>query len=138
MVLHTVCAKTSLKEAQEEVSVTVRACDMKMFSVAYVSGFIAICCDICKRCLIYEVPSPLDIYTAFKDHSSTAQSLTYPTEKLVETVGSAVTVLENVLSMVAHFDSVELYVTDAVKKGVDFGLGQLVVLFTTKELRMKL
>jgi hypothetical protein len=34
------------------------------------------------------------------------------------TVGTAVTVLEN-MSMVAHFDSVELYVTDAVKKGVD-------------------
>jgi len=38
----------------------------------------------------------------------------------VETVGTAVTVLENVMSMVAHLESVELYVTDARDKGVDF------------------
>ena len=79
------------------------------------------------------MPSPLDVYTGFKEHSRTVQSLTYPTEKLVETVGTTVAVLENVMSMVAHLESVELYVTDAIKKGVDFGLGQLVVLFTTKE-----
>ena len=114
------------KEAQRDVSVAVRACDVKMFSVAYVSGFIAkrllnnSNCDICKKCLISEVPSPLDVYTGFKEHNSTVQSLTYPTEKLVETVGTAVTVLENVMSMVAHLESVELYVTDAIKKGVDF------------------
>jgi len=66
------------------------------------------------------VPSPFDIYTGFKEHSSTLQSLTYSTEKLVETVGTAVTVLEKVMSMVAHLESVELYVTDAIKKGVDF------------------
>jgi hypothetical protein len=78
---------------------------MKMFSVAYVSGYIAkrmlnnSNCDICKKCLISEVPSPLDIYSGFKEHSSTFQSLT---EKLVETVGTAVSVLENVMSKVAH------------------------------------
>jgi len=33
-------------------------------------------CDICKKCPISEVPSPLDIYTGFKEHSSTVQSLT--------------------------------------------------------------
>jgi hypothetical protein len=92
-------------------------CDMKIFSVAYVSGFIDSSCDICKKCLISEMASPLDIYTGFKDHSSTVQSLTYPIEKLVETVATAVTVLENVMSVVAHFDSVEFYVTDAIKKG---------------------
>jgi len=69
---------------------------------------------------ISEVPSPLDVYTGFKEHSSTVQSLTYLTEKLVETVGTAVTVLENVMSMVAHLDSVELYVTDAIMKLVGF------------------
>jgi hypothetical protein len=73
-----------------------------------------------KKCLVSEVPSALDIYTGFKEHSSTVQSLTYPTEKLVETVGTAATVLENVMSMVAHLDSIELHVTDAINKGVDF------------------
>ena len=114
------------KETQQGVSAAVRAYDVKMFSVAYVSGFIAkrllnnSSCDTCIKCLISEVPLPLDIYTGFKEHSSTVQSLTYPTEKLVETVGTAVTVLENVMPMVAHLESVELYVTDAIKKGVDF------------------
>ena len=78
-------------------------------------------CEICKKYLISEVPSPLNVYTGFKEHcNNTVQSLTYPTEKLVETVGTAVTVLENVMSMVAHLESVELYVTDAIKKGVGF------------------
>jgi hypothetical protein len=114
------------KEAQCGVSATVHACDVKMFPVAYVSGFIAKrllhnnSCDICKKCLVSEVPSPLDIYTGFKEHSITVQSLTYPTEKLVETVRTAATVLENVMSMVSHLDSVESHVTDAIKKGVDF------------------
>jgi len=108
------------------VSAAVHAYDVKMFSVAYVSGFIAKCllnnrnCDMCKKCLISEVPSPLDIYTALKEHGSTVQSVTYPTEKLVETVGTAVTVFENVMPMVALLESVELYVTDAREEGVDF------------------
>jgi len=114
------------RDAQRGVSAAVCACDVKMFSVAYVSGFVAkrlhnnSNCDMCKKCLISEAPSPLDIYTGFKEHDSTVQSLTYPTEKLVEIVGTAVTVLENVMSMVAHLESVELYVTDAIKKGDDF------------------
>jgi hypothetical protein len=37
----------------------------------------------------------------------------------VETVGTAATVLENVMSMVANLDSVELHVTDAIYQGVD-------------------
>jgi len=115
------------KGAQSGVSAAVHACDMEMFSVAYVSSFIAKCllnnstCEIWKKYLISEVPSPLNVYTGFKEHcNNTVQSLTYPTEKLVGTVGTAVTVLENVMSMVAHLESVELYVTHAIKKGVDF------------------
>jgi hypothetical protein len=79
------------KEAQHGVSAAVHACDMKMFSLAYVSGFIAKHLlnnsnyDTCKNCLISEVPSPLNVYTSFKEHSNTVHSLTYPTEKVVET-----------------------------------------------------
>jgi hypothetical protein len=95
--------------------------------VAYVSGFIAkhlLNCDICKKCLISDVPSSLDIYTGFKGHSSTVQSHTYPTEKLVETDGTAVTVLEN-MSKVAHLELVELYIYDICYKEGSFlaGLG---------------
>jgi hypothetical protein len=109
------------------MSTAVHACDMKMFSVAYVSGFIAknllnnSYCDICKKCLISEVRSAFDISTGFKEHSGTVQFLTYPTEKLVETVGTAVTVLENVMSRVIHLESVESYITNAIKKEADFG-----------------
>jgi len=35
-------------------------------------------------------------------------------------LGTAVIVLKNLISMVAHLDSVELYVTVAIKKGVVF------------------
>ena len=114
------------KEAHRGVSVAVCACDIKMFSVAYVSGFIAKCllnksnCDICKKNWYLKYHKPLHIYMGFEEHSSIVQSLTYPTEKLVETAGTAVTVLENVMSVVGHLESVELYVTDAIKKGVDF------------------
>jgi hypothetical protein len=38
------------------------------------------------------------------------------------------------MSKVAHSESVELYVAEAIRKGVDLtGLGQLVILFTTKK-----
>jgi len=37
------------------------------------------------------VPSPLGIYTGFKEHSSKAHSFTYPSERLADTVGTAVT-----------------------------------------------
>ena len=55
---------------------------------------------------IYEVPSPLDIYTGVKEHSSTVQCLTYPNVKLVETVITAVTILANVMSLVAKLESI--------------------------------
>jgi len=62
--------------AQRGVSAAVLACDMKLFLVAYISGFVAkrllndSNCDTCKKCLVSEVPSPLDICTLFMEHSS--------------------------------------------------------------------
>jgi hypothetical protein len=58
-----------------------------------------------QRSLTSEVPSSLDIYTGFIEHSTTIQSLTYPTEKLVETVSIAVAVVEDVMLKVAHLVS---------------------------------
>jgi len=71
-----------------------------------------------QRCLISEVPSPLVVYTSFKEHSYRVHSLTYPTEKLVETVGTAVTVLENAMSKVVHSEGAELHMTNSMKKGI--------------------
>ena len=100
--------------------------DVKMFSLAYVIGFIArhmLCngsCDACKACLISETPSTTDVYIGFKQCSSTVHSLTYPTEKLVETVGTAVNILEGMISEVAHLDTVKCCITSTVKESVIF------------------
>jgi hypothetical protein len=112
-----------VKEAQLGAGATVHADDMTVFSVARVSGIIAMqllhggSCDACKACLISEVPSSTDVYIGF---NSTVHSLICPTEKLVSTVGSAVTVLESVMSEVGHFKSVELHVANAIRTSVDF------------------
>ena len=97
-----------------------------MFSVAYVSAFIArhmLCngsCDACKACLICETPSKTDVYIGLKQCSCTVHSLTYPTEKLVENIGTAVNILEGMISEVAHLDTVKCCITSAIKESVSF------------------
>jgi hypothetical protein len=56
----------------------------------------------------------------FMESSSTVRSLVYPTENLVNTVGSPVAVLESVMSEVARFKPVDLHIINAIKKSVDF------------------
>ena len=57
---------------QEGVCTAIRAGDVKMLSVAYISRFIARCllcndrCDACKACLISEALSPADVYVIFR------------------------------------------------------------------------
>jgi hypothetical protein len=93
-----------MNDAREGMHTAIRIGDVEMLSVAYVSCFIASrllhsgSCDACKACLISESLSPTDVYICFKEQISTVQSLTYPTEKLVETVGTAVTILGDMLS----------------------------------------
>jgi len=75
-----------------------------MLSIAYVNGFFGRCllcngsCNASKACLISEAQLPTDVYIGFKECSSTVHSLTYPIEKLVETVGTGVNVLEGMIS----------------------------------------
>jgi hypothetical protein len=115
-----------VKEVQLGARATVRADDTTVFSVAHVSGIIAMqllqggSCDACKACLISEVPSSTDVYIGFRGYSSTVQSLICPTEKLVSTVGSAVTVMESVMSEVGHFNSIELHLANSIRTSVDF------------------
>jgi hypothetical protein len=110
-----------VNEAQEGDHTAICAGDMKMLLVAYV-WFIArrlLCngsCDTCKACLISEAPSSTDCYIGFKECSSTVHSLTCPTETLVRTVGTAVTVLEGMISEVAHRDTVESCITRAINQ----------------------
>jgi hypothetical protein len=56
----------------------------------------------------------------FKEYSHTEQSLIYPSEKLVETVGISVTVLENIMADVAHLGSVKESITGAIENSGDF------------------
>jgi bisphosphoglycerate-independent phosphoglycerate mutase (AlkP superfamily) len=51
--------------------------------------------------------------------SVTEQFHTYP-EKLVETVGTAVTLMESMMAEVAHLNSVEQHITPAIKDSIDF------------------
>lgn len=101
-------------EAQEGVCTAIHAGTVKI-SVAYVIGFIVRrllrngSCDAYKACLLSKASSPTDVYTSFKECSSIVHSLTYPTEKLVETLGIAVTVLESMILEVAYLDSQILY-----------------------------
>jgi hypothetical protein len=98
---------------QQEVAAAVHAGDMAVFSVAYVSSFIAtqlLCgvnCDACKACLTSQVMLSTNVFIYFKEYSDTEQSLTYPSEKLVDTVSTSVTLLENMMPEVAHLNSVQ-------------------------------
>jgi hypothetical protein len=60
------------------------------------------------------------IYITFKECSDAEQSLTYPSEKLVETVGTVVTLMESMMAKVTHFNSVEQHITAAIKSTIDF------------------
>jgi hypothetical protein len=57
----------------------------------------------------------------FKEYKENEQSLTYPSERLVETVNASLTVLEGIMAEVAHTYSVEEKITAAIKTTVDFG-----------------
>jgi hypothetical protein len=61
-----------------------------------------------------------NVFIYFKEHSDTEQFLTYPSGKLVETAGTSVTLLENMMPEVAHLNSVEQRITAAIKNSVDF------------------
>jgi hypothetical protein len=78
---------------------------MEVFSVAYVSGSIA--------------RQPMSSYIS-RSRVIKNSLVTYPSQKLVETVGTAVTQMESMLAEVAHFSSVEQHITAAIKNIIDF------------------
>jgi hypothetical protein len=72
----------------------------------------------CKTCLTSEVLSA-NVFIYFKECSDTEQSLTYPSDRLVVTVGTAVTLMESMLAEAAHLNSVEQHITAAIKNSID-------------------
>jgi hypothetical protein len=103
----------------------VRAGDMEVFSVSNASGstarqvFRGVSCVVCKKCLTSEVLLPANVFIYFKGYSYTEQSHTHPSEKLVEIVGTAVTLMESMMAEVAHLNSVEQHITAAIKSTID-------------------
>jgi hypothetical protein len=77
---------------------------MKIFFIACVSSFIAkqLHCVVCKACLTSQVMLSTSVFICFKEYSDTEQSVTCPSEKLVETVGSSITLVENMMANVAY------------------------------------
>jgi hypothetical protein len=59
------------------------------------------------------------VFIYFKEYEEDRQSVTYPSEKLVETVGASISLLEYMI-MVAHTGSVEEKVIVAIKETIDF------------------
>ncbi|XP_033606755.1 uncharacterized protein LOC111862951 isoform X2 [Cryptotermes secundus] len=100
--------------------------DMEVLSVAHISGSVVrqvlrvVSCDACKTCLTSEVLLSANVFIYFKECSDTEQSLTYPSEKLVETVGTAVTLMESIMAEATHLNSVEQHITAAIKSTIDF------------------
>jgi len=104
--------------------------DVYLFSVAYVSGFIArhvLCavrCDDSKTCLTYPVMMSANAFIYFLEYKGDEHSLTCPSERLVETVNASVTVWVGMMADFAYTHSVEKKITAAIKNTIDFGLIQ--------------
>jgi hypothetical protein len=71
-------------------------------------------------CLTSKVLLSTNVFNYFKEYSDTKQSLTCPSEKLVETVGTTVTLMESMMAEVAHLSSVQHHIPAAIKNSTDF------------------
>jgi hypothetical protein len=64
----------------------------------------------CKPYLTFQVMLSLIAFVYFKEYGGTEQSHTYP-EKLVQTVGTLVTLLQTIMAEVAHLSSVKQHIS---------------------------
>jgi len=106
---------------QEEVL----SCNMKLLSVAYVTGFIArhvlraINCRDCKTLLTSPVLLATKAFIHFKEYEEDKRFVTYPSKKPVEFVGASISLLEFKMAKVAHMGSVGEEVKVAIKETID-------------------
>jgi hypothetical protein len=61
-----------------------------------------------------------NVFIYFKEYSNTEQSLFYPSDGLVETVGTAVNLMHFMMAKVVHLNSVEQHITSSIKNSIDF------------------
>ena len=110
-----------------QVQQEVNDVDMDLFSVACVSGFIArhvlraVRCDDCRTCFTVPVILSTKAFIYFKEYKDDEQSLTYPSERLLETANASGTVLDGMMADVVHTHSVEERITATIKNAIDFG-----------------
>jgi hypothetical protein len=57
----------------------------------------------------------------FKENGEDKEFLTYPSEKLVETVSASISLLDSKMAKVAHMGSVEEKMTVAIRETFNFG-----------------
>ena len=111
------------QEQQEEMF----NCDIKLLSKAYVSGFIArhvlhyIIYDDFATCLTSPTMLKTNDFIYFEMYKEDKHFVTYLSEKLVETVRTAISLLESKMAKVTHMGSVEGKITIAVMEAIDFG-----------------
>jgi hypothetical protein len=63
-------------------------------------------CDACRTNLMSRVLLYTSVFIYFKQYNDTEQSLAYP-EKFLETIGTAVTLMQSMKTEVAHLNSHE-------------------------------
>jgi hypothetical protein len=90
-------------DVDDDISNAVALGHTGIFSVAYVSGFIAkrltqtIDCVTCKGMLCSSPEELYNLFITYKEWSEDHPRLTYPSENLVVAVGKAITLLESIL-----------------------------------------
>jgi hypothetical protein len=106
---------------EQQVQWEVNDVDMGIFLVAYVSGFIArhvlhaVWRDDCKTCFTAPMTLSTNAFIYFKEYRDDEQSLTNPSERLLETEIASVTLLDGMMADV-HTHSVEERITAAIKR----------------------
>jgi hypothetical protein len=128
------------EQIRQAMSAAVCAGNMKIFSVACVSGYFAkkllhlVSSDAWEACLTSQSMLLAFAFMYFKECNDTKQSLTHRSEKLVETASSCITPLEKIMAKVAHLSCIKEHITASIKKSVEFDwIRSTVVHFTTKD-----
>jgi len=74
----------------------------------------------CKTCVTSLVLVSTNAFIYFREHEEKEQSLTHPSERVVQTVSSLITLLGGTMADVVHPDSLDEKITISIKKTVDF------------------
>jgi len=71
--------------------------------------------DFCKTCVTSLVLVSTSTFVDFREHDEEVQTLTHPSERVVQTVSSSITLLDGTMADVAHPDSFDEKITISIK-----------------------